>query len=148
MRVLIVDDDAGMCEMFRSIMGGVISHLVETGKLSDAMNICVGDTFDVILLDLTLIDATKEETLDKIPEMKRMSGASMVVVTGALQPTVADEAIRKGADFVVRKGTAFSSLKKALLLAVHSAVVKNPRKHPGDDYMAHVALLERLVHAA
>jgi two-component system response regulator PilR (NtrC family) len=147
-RALIVDDEKDVRHLFKDFMGDISSQITEAATLTDALLYCEGKEYDIILLDLKLEDATGDRTLQAIPEMKRKSGASIVVVTGSVDPGVLTRATNAGADFVIQKSVPFSALKKAILWAVHAAILKHPRQHPGDDYLAHVALLERLVRAA
>jgi len=148
MRILIVEDDPNICILFRSIIGEIASLVEQTGSLRQAMKMCLEKSFDVIILDLSLLDSNREETMSAIPEMKRQSGASIVVVTGAPDKDIVEQITKAGGDYCIPKGQDFSKMEKAILMALHAAILKHPRPHPDDDYLHHVAMLERLVKAA
>lgn len=148
MRIMLVDDEAMVRYLFRKIVDSITSRIFEVSKLSEAMALCEKEEIDVILLDLRLIDATKIQTLAAIPEMRRRANASVIVVSGVPEPDIKEQALAAGADAFVDKNRLFTDLRKAMLLAVHAAVLKHPKAHPGDDYLSHVEMLERLVRAA
>lgn len=146
-RILLAEDEKLIREAFRNLMGELTSRIVETDTLSDTLRICELEDFDLVILDLNLLDARKSQSLAAIPEIKRKSRAPVLVLTGIVEHDIEKQALDAGADFVVGKGDMFSKTR-ALLLAIHAAVLKRPRAHPGDDYLSHVKMLERLVHAA
>jgi DNA-binding response OmpR family regulator len=146
MRLLLCEDDKNIRYLFKRFVADITSRVAETEYLSKAREICQEEEFDVIVLDLRLLDADKDETLSAIPEMKRTSGASVLVVTGIPEPDIKEQVLKAGADFCVLKGVDFSDVYEALLIALHAAVLKHPRPHAGDDYLHHVAMLEKLVH--
>jgi CheY-like chemotaxis protein len=145
MRVLIVEDDRNVRYIFTRFIGELTSRIAESDTLQGAIALVNEEEFDVILLDLALLDAGKDETLSAIPMLKQH--APVVVVTGIPDPTIEKQAMDAGADFVIPKGDMFHK-SKAILLALHAAVVRKPRAHPGDDYLHHVSMLEKLVHSA
>lgn len=147
MRILLVEDEDSVRYMFKRFIGDMTSKIVETGYLKEAMDFAMVEEFDIVILDLSLIDSGKEDTIKFIPELKKASRAPLVVVTGAPDPNIQERVINAGADFCIPKGEMFHK-SKAVLMALHTAVLKHPRAHPGDDYMAHVSMLEKLVHAA
>lgn len=148
MRVLLAEDQAAVRQIFRRFIEDLCSVIDETGYLQEALQLCQQHTYDIIILDLVLEDSGKENTLSNIRELKRLSGASVLVVTGVPDPNIKNEALKAGADFCVPKGDEFSKTSRGILMALHAAVLKHPRPHPGDDYLAHVKMLEKLVQAA
>lgn len=148
MRILLVEDDDGVRYLFKRFIGDLCSYIAETGYLGEALAFCRRENFDVIVLDLVLFDSDKAKSLAAIKGLKKTSGASLMVVTGVPDPDIERQARDAGADYVVPKGVEFSKTSRAILMALHAAVLKHPRQHPGDDYLHHVAMLEKLVRSA
>lgn len=147
MRLLLAEDDPNVRYMFRRFMGDLTSKIVEKDTLRGAIEASEQEDFDVIILDLRLLDSDFEETLTAIPQLRRRSNAPVIVVTGIPDPRIEERAKAAGADFAIQKQDAFTKEGRAVLLALHAAVVKHPRPHAGDSYLRHVEMLERLVHA-
>ncbi len=77
--------------------------------------------FDAIILDLSLPDSPREETVKAIPAIKATQpDASIVVVTGA--EGMRDAVLAAGADVFLSKQT--PTIHRALVAAVHTALVK------------------------
>lgn len=145
-RILVVDDEEPVRYMFSRFIGDLCSRIAEAVSLKDAIAISKQEDFDIIILDLRLTDADKNQTLAAIPELRRKSGAAVIVVTGVPEPDIQEQAIRAGADYCISKNDVFTQKAKAILMALHAAVLKHPRPHAGDSYLRHVEMLERLVH--
>lgn len=148
MRVLLVDDEENVRYMFTRFIGDMCSRISEAASLKDALLISSKEDFDIIILDLRLLDSDKEQTLAAIPDLRRKSGASVIVVTGVPEDDIQDQAIKAGADYCISKNEVFTQKAKAIMMALHAAVLKHPRSNPGDSYLLHVSMLERLVHDA
>ncbi len=148
MRVLLVEDDAAVREMFERQIGKICSRFVGIPTLREAIQAVTSEDFDIVLLDLVLLDSPRQKTLEAIPALRRLGKAPVIVVSGAPDPELKKHALEAGADAVLSKDDVFNSRYKALLLAVHAAVLKSPKPHANDDYLNHVTLLEQLVHAA
>lgn len=150
MLILLVEDERLVRDLFKMIIGPIASRVEEVETLHEAIEATEKERFDVIILDLRLLDSAHGETLDSIPQLRR-SGSPVIVVTGIPDPEIEKQAMEHGADFAIQKTKAFDGAGErkgeALLMAVHAAVLKKPRKNPDDDYLHHVAILEKLVHA-
>lgn len=147
MKILLVEDEEPVRFVFKRLMGDMTSKIVECDTLVKALAAVGEDDFDLVILDLRLLDADKDETLQHIPDFKRRNGTPVIVVTGFPDPDIEQKAKAAGADYCIPKGDMFSR-SKAMLMALHAAIVKHPRAHPGNDYLSHVEMLERLVRAA
>lgn len=110
-RILIVDDDPGLCESFRGLLrhAGYAARWVATR--SDAVEAVAAEPTDVVLLDLRL---GSESGLDLLPEIKALRpeiAVLMITAMGTIETAV--EAMRRGADNFITK-----PLEPARLLAI------------------------------
>lgn len=147
MRILLVDDDANIRTLFSRVIDPLSSKLVAAESMQEALAIAKAEEFDVILLDLSLLDSTQSQTLAKVPELKRLTNAPVVLVSGSLDPYLREHYADYGADAFVPKGVSFSELNQALLLAIYTAMVRHP-KPKSDSFLHSVEMLERIVRAA
>ena len=100
-RILLVEDDVSMAAVYRSYLTGLayqVEH-VETGQ--EALRCMQKETFDGILLDLTLpdmngIEILKKVNIDELP-------IEVIVTTGDCSMSTAIEAMQLGArDYLVK----------------------------------------------
>ena len=90
------------------------SHATSLGR---ALEILAHDSFDVILLDLTLPDCTGLETLERIHHAR--ADIAIVVLTGIDATDVAIGAVQRGAQDYLVKGSGDGQLvKRSILYAV------------------------------
>lgn len=96
MSVLIVEDDRPSANLLASLceLEGKRTEIAAT--LALAMERLNSRSFDVVFLDLTLMDSTPEGSVDAITAMKQRS--SVVVVTGNSSEDLRTRAIANGAD--------------------------------------------------
>lgn len=102
-KVLLVEDEDPFRElMVRSF--GDNYHFVHSRTAKGAMTSAQRENYDLILLDLTLLDNEQLGGLDHIEPMKRYaSGTPLIVVTKDQKTQTVVEAMNKGADYFIRK---------------------------------------------
>jgi two-component system sensor histidine kinase/response regulator len=105
MRILLVEDNPGDARLIRAYLseaGTAAFELAQVDRLAEAVRRVGEADFDVVLLDLSLPDASGLETV------KRMQQAAatrpIVVLTGLNDEAVALEALRNGAQDYLTKG--------------------------------------------
>lgn len=144
-RILIVDDEKLMIETLQMFLEPISSVIDEASDLHSALNMARVGNYNIVILDLRLVNTGKYEALLAIPEFKRNKSA-VVVVSGIPETSLKEEVIMAGADAFVPKGS--DSFHQALLIAINIATLKLPhdsfRSH---DYLDHVKLLDQLAHA-
>ena len=106
-RVLVVDDDPDdyylVREMLRRSKG--VSHVAKhASNLEGAVKLLVGDSFDVVLLDLNLGDSHGLSTLRSL--IKTCANTPIIVLTGIDSDSLGREAIKVGAEDYVPKNLA------------------------------------------
>ena len=101
MRVLVVDDDAAICELFCRWLDQegycCRSAYTAAGALTDL----VEETFDLMLLDINMPEKTGIEILKEVKE--RYPDLAVVMVTAVKEREVAFGALRLGADGYLNK---------------------------------------------
>lgn len=145
MKGLLIEDEKIVRDIFRRLVGNVFDTIIECDRLSDAMQaIDTYQPFDIIILDLVLKDADREQSVAAIPAMKKRVNAPIIVVTGHLDAKTEKDALEAGADAVLPKGDMFTK-GQAMLIAIYAATIKHPRKDPDESYKKNAEMLKRLV---
>jgi len=120
LKILLVEDNAGDARLVREMIDGSGRDdvaLVDVGRLSDGLR-CLGEeSFDAVLLDLSLPDSQGLETLATLHA--QATGVPLVVMTGLGDEEVAAKALRQGAQDYLVKGKFGGDL---LLRAVAHAI--------------------------
>ncbi len=111
LKVLLVEDNPGdvlLIQEFLLDVPGTSVNLIPVEQLLDAIN-CLGkESFDVILLDLSLPDSQGLETFDKIHA--RFPAIPIIVLTGLADETIATKAVQQGAQDYLLKGQVSGNL--------------------------------------
>lgn len=141
MRLIFVEDNEGMRIIVRRLLQPMTSRFIETTSLARTFEFVQLEYFDIVLLDLVLLDSMADETIAAIPKIKELAHAPVVVLSGVLDPSAKDRCLAAGAAAFVPKETGIRFT--ALSAVVAAAVLRNPKPR-GNDWMQHVELLERL----
>ncbi len=109
LQVLLIEDDEGDADLLREYLelaGAVYCGLVHVRTLEEGLNYLsyrqVKNCFDVVLLDLSLPDATGMTTIKRV--VQASPEIPIVVLTGLDDKDVAIEALRTGAQDYLIKG--------------------------------------------
>jgi DNA-binding response OmpR family regulator len=95
LRMLLVEDDDDDCALLRALLRHAevaAVELVHVDNRSDGLSLLNDQTFDIILLDLSLPDSTGNGTIQKLHE--HAPDTAIVVLTGPEDETMAMTAIR------------------------------------------------------
>jgi two-component system response regulator AtoC len=100
-RVLVVDDDRGMCELIAASLGKRGFEVVWRTSADDAFALMQGEEFDVVVSDLNLRGMSGIELCERIVTNRPDIPVVVVTAFGSLETAVA--AIRAGAyDFITK----------------------------------------------
>ena len=131
MDVLLVEDDVLDAEMVTHILNRDklnryrLTHVV---TLADAMESLEAETFDIVLVDLNLPDASNDEAVSKIAITH--AGIPVLVLSGNPDPEFATSVIRAGAqDFIVKGAQSAMELPRAMSFAVERKSTEMRLKH-------------------
>ena len=94
-RVLVVDDEEVIRLGYRRVLSVDGFHVKAAGNGPEALNLMVGDSFDVVLLDMRMPGMDGMEVLRTIKE--RWPQSEVVVITGYPSIDTAKEAVKLGA---------------------------------------------------
>ena len=105
-RILVVEDNPGDARLVEILLSEAHSSdgfdVVHTQRLDEALQLLSGQTFDVILLDLSLPDSSGLETVSRT--RKTAPRTPLVVLTGQDDQEVALQALQRGAQDYLLKG--------------------------------------------
>ncbi len=104
-KVLLVEDNPGDVLLLQEFLSDVTSakvNLIPVERVEEALNCLEKESFDVILLDLSLPDSQGLETFVKIHCQVR--AIPIIVLTGLDDETIATKAVQEGAQDYLLKG--------------------------------------------
>lgn len=102
-KVLIIDDDQGMCKMLSRKIRSMGHEAVCSLTLEDGINKTKTDLYDVVYLDVHLPDG---DGIDALPEFRKASPSTeVIIITGLGDHKGAESAIRNGAWDYIEKPT-------------------------------------------
>jgi len=117
---LLIEDNLADARLIQYLLGdadGARLSFTHVTCLGDALDLLAQDSFDVILLDLTLPDSDGLDTLDVVHRAR--ADIAIVVLTGIDATDIAIGAVQRGAQDYLVKGRGDGQLiKRSLLYAV------------------------------
>jgi len=144
MRILIIEDDEALAGLLSQFLSPIAREKpIIASNMTDAMKV-IDDVapIDLVTLDLSLPDSTREQSLSRIKDIKdRKPDCLIVVVTGAMKPDQEEEALKYGADGFMQKLQACRDEETFLgtLRDIGRSIVRNPLR-----YQKNLPLLEKL----
>lgn len=117
-RLLLVEDDEGDSFYLRELLSGEAGYeIIEETTLAEARTSCLEESFDAILLDLTLPDSTGIGTLREM--LKCNPRTAIIILTGLDDEEIALQSVREGAqDYLMKQELSASLLKRAIRYAI------------------------------
>lgn len=112
-RILIIDDDPGICYTLSAMVRGEGYEAGSANNLKDGLAMAVSGSFDVVFLDVMMPDGYGPDILPEI--LKTASAPEVVIITAVGDPEGAELALRNGAWDYLQKP--FSLQKIKLLLS-------------------------------
>src|SRR5574338_222703 len=125
-RVLIVDDDEPLRRTLPRILAQNDRSFDECGTIANAIERLESQTYDLILLDYRLPDATGLALLDWLQGRQREE--TVVMISGEDGIDAAIGALRRGADDFVRKPYHVAQLQRAVQNALHKAALEHANR--------------------
>lgn len=131
--VLVIDDDPDMREMNRCVLQCAVkgaSFRCETASsLESGLKALAAGGVDAVLLDLGLSDSSGVETVSRL--RAQAPDVPVVVVTGTAEEETGVEALRRGAQECLVKGSFDArAMRRAILFAVERRGAKRPPPPP------------------
>jgi two-component system, NtrC family, response regulator HydG len=125
--ILIVDDDAGHRSMLRTLMNGWGYDLAEADDGSRAVDIIRDRSFDVVLMDLKMVNMSGAEALEKIKQYN--PSIPVVIMTAYSSVETAVETLKKGAYDYLTKPLDFEKLKRTVARIIESMYLKEENRN-------------------
>ncbi|HEY4308911.1 MAG TPA: response regulator [Pirellulales bacterium] len=129
-RVLVVEDDPVQLDSMRRLLG---SHDVETvgvGTAAECLNLLKGQTFDCMVLDLSLPDATGYSLLETLSREDAYSFPPVIVYTGRDLSQDDEQRLRRYSKSIIIKGAKSPErLLDEVTLFLHQVVADLPPEH-------------------
>jgi DNA-binding NtrC family response regulator len=102
-RMLVVEDDKGLSEIFCEELGALGHEVVAANTVADGLQRLADTELDVVLLDLMLPDGSGIDVLRRIAQDELPTEA--IVLTGYADVSTAIEAMKLGAYDYITKPT-------------------------------------------
>ena len=102
-RILIVEDDQEECKLIQKIIRDLWPGCLITAckSLAEAQRACKKNTFTLILVELNLPDSVGPSTVEEMRKCNEK--ASMIVIAEFCTDMTEQEALKNGADVVIKK---------------------------------------------
>lgn len=143
-RILLVEDNPGdarlLSETLRGSAQGAGFHIVQAGRLGEALALAAREPFDVMLLDLSLPDSEGLETVTRAHAAA--PGLPIVVMTGLDREEVGMQALQQGAQDYLVKGMAEP---RPLVRSLHYAIYRRAMEVQSER---HLGQLNNMVDAS
>jgi len=114
-RILIVDDDAGIVELFTDVFSRDDRYQIKTaGTGYDAGLLTESFKPDLIILDYMLPDINGNVVCQRIREQEKFADTKIIIVSGVINQDDIDELMSAGADEFIKKPFNISELRKRI----------------------------------
>lgn len=124
--ILVVDDDSGHRAMLNTLIGGWGYEVVESDDGSTAVQMVKQKNYDVVLMDLKMINMSGMEALSKIQTLNPT--VPVVIMTAFSSVDTAVEALKKGAYDYLTKPLDFEKLKRTIERIIESKYLKEENR--------------------
>lgn len=150
MRILICEDELEDQQMLKRFLEPYCAEFNTARGTAEAMRLCREHVFDIIILDLNLIDSNVQGTLDTIRDIRRLQpDCGILVCSGMPIPDLKDQSINAGADqFIEKNPNLFRNNAKALMIAVWVAVMHHDVSGRNPSFLPHVRALQAMAESA
>ncbi len=127
-KILIVDDDPGICKALETLVRRNGHEAVCEGSLAGGVEKTCSEAFDLVFLDVGLPDGNGLDALPKI--MESGSQPEVIIMTGAGDPDGAELAIDSGAWDYIQKPFSLKNMTLPFLRALKYRETKTSRPAP------------------
>lgn len=115
-RILIIDDDEGICSSFSFVVKRMGHEAVCASTLRKGLEMVCSGEFDVVFLDVRMPDGNG---LEALPQIKASpSSPEIIIITGFGDPHGAELAIKSGAWDYIEKGSSVKEISLPLSRAI------------------------------
>ena len=116
--VLVVDDDPGLQDLFRTFLKRIGFSRVVVGTATEAIKSLRKQKFDLMLLDLKLPDAPGDQVFKTAKQID--PDLNIIVITGYPDSEILDRILQVGPATVLKKPLKLEQLNQAVKMVVHN----------------------------
>jgi two-component system response regulator HydG len=124
--ILVVDDDSGHRAMLRTLVGGWGHEVCEADDGAGAVRMVKERAYDVVLMDLKMVNMSGMEALSKIQQFN--PSVPVVIMTAFSSVDTAVEALKKGAYDYLTKPLDFEKLKLTIERIIESKCLREENR--------------------
>jgi len=125
-KVLIIDDDKGMCYTLSRMIKNAGHDVSTENTLTKGLEEAISGDFDIVFLDVQMPDGNGLNLMPKIIEAP--SKPEIIIITGNGNPDSAELAIRNGAWDYIEKPASINEMKLPFVRALQYRVEKKTAK--------------------
>jgi len=123
MNILLADDDTDDCLFFKEALAGSVlpTHLTTVPDGEHLMHMLINgenELPDVLFLDLNMPRKNGFECLSEIKQSSKLKLLTVIVFSTSFEQEVVNQLFQNGAQYFIRKPSAFSQFKKIILQAL------------------------------
>lgn len=122
LQLLVVDDDEAIASAVSAMLRKAGASVVMVHTPVDAVEICRGDSFDIVFTDLVMEGADGLELMGDIRTID--SSIGVVLMTSHAAPEVASKAAERGVDGFLRKPFKYDACVKEAVKALEYRRIK------------------------
>jgi excisionase family DNA binding protein len=116
--VLVVDDDPGLQDLFRTFLKNIGFSRVVVGTAKEAINSLRKQKFDLMFLDLQLPDAPGDQVFKTAKQID--SDLNVIVITGYPDSEILDRILQVSPVTVLKKPLKVEQLNQTVKILVHN----------------------------
>ncbi|WP_406698001.1 response regulator [Singulisphaera sp. Ch08] len=126
-RVLVVEDDPVQLDSMRRLLGSLEVETVGAGTAAECLEQLKGSTFDCMVLDLSLPDASGYSLLETLSREEAYAFPPVIVYTGRDLPADEEQRLRRYSNSIIIKGAKSPErLLDEVTLFLHQVVSELP----------------------
>ncbi len=103
-RLLVVEDEEVQRQSLHALLGGEDVELVAVGTVAEALSALRARTFDCVVTDLMLPDASGDDLLERMAEDQTSPFPPVIVYTGRLLSEADEQRLRRHSSSIIVKG--------------------------------------------
>ena len=112
-KMLIVDDEAGICKILKQIFDEVGFEVTTTTNPRDSLSLVAEKKPQIVLLDILMPGLSGLEVLKQIKDKNK--NIKVIMLTTASEEEVKEKATQLGADYFIKKPFSENFLKEVII---------------------------------
>ncbi len=140
LNILLADDDTDDCIFFKKALDELLlsTHLTVMHDGEQLMQLLFNETIespDVLFLDLNMPRKNGFECLSEIKLSKKLNQLPVIIFSTSLEQEVVNQLYQNGAQYFIRKPSAFSQFKKIIQHSLALIAKENISQPTREDFV-------------